>query len=210
MVARLEPRLPVAVPVPLAMGQPGLGYPYPWLIYSWLEGEDLQDGPVADFGELAREIATFVRALQTGPEEGPPAGRRGGSLASFDDVTRSAIEALEGRIDVDRALAVWGDAIAADPWGGPPRWVHGDLLPGNILVRNGHLCGVIDWSATGLGDPACDAMVAWSLPPAARAAFGPPSTSTTQRGHEPRLDGGAGGTLHPVLRGHHSRGRGDC
>ena len=50
-------------------------------------------------------------------------------------------------------------------------WVHGDLLPGNILVKLGKLAGVIDWSAVGVGDPACDAMLAWSLPPDAREAF---------------------------------------
>ena len=169
---RLQPHLPAQVPVPLAKGQPQHGYPHPWLVYPWLEGDDLQHGTVADLGELARDVARFVRALWAiDPGDGPPAGRRGGPLAPHDDLTRSAIAALDGRIDVDRALAVWEAAIAAEQWAGPPVWVHGDLLPGNIIVRNGRLSGVIDWSATGLGDPACDAMLAWSLPPDARAAY---------------------------------------
>jgi aminoglycoside phosphotransferase (APT) family kinase protein len=50
-------------------------------------------------------------------------------------------------------------------------WVHGDLLPGNLVVADGRLAGVIDWSATGAGDSACDLMVAWSLPADARAHF---------------------------------------
>ncbi|MGH9093391.1 MAG: phosphotransferase, partial [Acidimicrobiales bacterium] len=70
-----------------------------------------------------------------------------------------------------RATAVWEDALAAGPWAGPPVWVHGDLLPGNLLVRDGGLAGVVDWSATGVGDPACDAMAAWWLAPAERAHF---------------------------------------
>ena len=64
-----------------------------------------------------------------------------------------------------------GPRFAADPWVGPPVWVHGDLLPGNVIVREGRLTGIIDWSAAGLGDPACDVMLAWSLPPEARAAY---------------------------------------
>jgi aminoglycoside phosphotransferase (APT) family kinase protein len=169
---RLQLHLPVQVPVPLAKGQPEYGYPYPWLVYPWLDGEDLQHGAVTDLCELARDVAHFVRALWAiDPSNGPPAGRRGGPLAPHDDLTRSAVASLDGRVDVDRALAVWDAAIAAEPWNGPPVWVHGDLLPGNIVVRSGRLSGVIDWSAAGLGDPACDAMLAWSLPPEARAVY---------------------------------------
>jgi len=169
---RLQPHLPVRVPVPVAKGRPEHGYPYPWLVYPWLDGEDLQHGTVADLCELARDVAHFVRALWAiDPSDGPPAGRRGGTLAHHDDLTRSAIAALDGCIDVDRALGVWEAAIAAEPWAGPPVWIHGDLLPGNVVVRHGRLSGVIDWSAAGLGDPACDAMLAWSLPPDARAAY---------------------------------------
>jgi aminoglycoside phosphotransferase (APT) family kinase protein len=44
-------------------------------------------------------------------------------------------------------------------------------LPGNILVGDGRLTGVIDWSCAGVGDPACEAMVAWALPVSARHIF---------------------------------------
>ena len=66
---------------------------------------------------------------------------------------------------------MWDAALAAHPWVGPPVWVHGDLLPGNVIAREGGLTGIIDWSAAGLGDPACDVMLAWSLPPEAHAAY---------------------------------------
>ena len=40
------------------------------------------------------------------------------------------------------------------------------------FVRNGRITGVIDWGAIGVGDPACDLMVAWKLHSlAARDAF---------------------------------------
>lgn len=41
--------------------------------------------------------------------------------------------------------------------------VHGDLLPANLLVKNNKLYGVIDWGLSGLGDPSCDLIVAYSL-----------------------------------------------
>lgn len=37
------------------------------------------------------------------------------------------------------------------------------LLPGNIIIDNNRLNAVIDFSDLGVGDPACDLIVAWSL-----------------------------------------------
>jgi aminoglycoside phosphotransferase (APT) family kinase protein len=59
--------------------------------------------------------------------------------------------------------AEWERALSAPPWDGPPVWHHGDLDARNWLVRDGRISGVIDWGAMGVGDPACDVMVAWKL-----------------------------------------------
>jgi aminoglycoside phosphotransferase (APT) family kinase protein len=66
-------------------------------------------------------------------------------------------------IDVDAATAAWETALGAPAWHGPPVWVHGDLLPGNLLVKQGRLSAVIDFGGLGVGDPACDLMIAWGL-----------------------------------------------
>ena len=42
-------------------------------------------------------------------------------------------------------------------------WVHGDLLPGNLLVVEGRLAAVIDFGALNAGDPACDLQPAWNV-----------------------------------------------
>ena len=42
-------------------------------------------------------------------------------------------------------------------------WIHGDLQAGNLLARQGELSAVIDFGSLGVGDPACDLMVAWNL-----------------------------------------------
>jgi aminoglycoside phosphotransferase (APT) family kinase protein len=68
-------------------------------------------------------------------------------------------------------MNVWQSSLDAQPWPGPPVWVHGDLLPGNVLVNGGRLAGILDSSSAGVGDPACEGMLAWSLPPEARTAF---------------------------------------
>jgi aminoglycoside phosphotransferase (APT) family kinase protein len=169
---RLAPLLPAAVPEPVARGEPAHGYPFPWLVYRWLEGEDALVGAVDCWRQLARDVAAFVVALEeVDPSGGPPAGARGGSLLLHDESTRRAIAKLDGLIDAGRALEVWDAALSAAPWGEPPVWVHGDLLPGNVVVRDGRLAGIIDWSAAGIGDPACEVMLAWAMPPDARTAY---------------------------------------
>lgn len=169
---RLAPQLPAPVPEPVEVGGPGNGYPFPWLVYRWIDGSDALTARVGDWCVLARQVARFVLDLQGVPTTGaPPAGVRGGGLEAVDEVTRRAIAALDGQIDARRALAVWDAAVAAAPWEQPPVWVHGDLLPGNVLVGDRPLTGVIDWSAAGIGDPACEAMLAWAMPPEARVEY---------------------------------------
>jgi aminoglycoside phosphotransferase (APT) family kinase protein len=169
---RLAAHLSVALPEPVARGDPGTGYPFPWLVYKWLEGEDALTGPVGEWCALASDTAAFVSELQgIDAASAPPAGYRAGPLAPQDEITRRCIIHLEGVIDVRRATSVWDAALSADPWPGPAVWVHGDLLPGNVLIRKGRLTGIIDWSAAGVGDPACEAMLAWAMPPEARAVY---------------------------------------
>jgi aminoglycoside phosphotransferase (APT) family kinase protein len=170
-LGRLAPQLPVARTEPLAKGAPGNGYPYPWLIYRWLEGEDALASPAIDWNQLARDVATFVLALQQiDPTDGPPARSRDGPLAPHDTDARRAIRQLDATL-IDRAMEVWREALLVDPWPGPAVWVHGDLSPGNVVVSDGGLAGVIDWSAAGVGDPVCEAMFGWSLPSEARVEY---------------------------------------
>lgn len=174
---RLAPELPVAVPAPVARGVAGCGYPYEWIVSRWVPGTDglAADaaGAIGDWTALALDLARFVLALQQVDATcGPQPGKRGRALAPHDRHVRAGIERLAGEIDVDRATAIWDDALAADPWAGPPVWLHGDLLPGNLLVDGaGRLTAVIDWGPTGVGDPACDALAAWWFPPVVRQVF---------------------------------------
>ena len=164
-------------PRPAREGAPAEGYPFPWSVYSWLEGENATVERLADPRRAATELGRFVAALQRiGPAGGPPPGEhnffRGVPLAARDAPTRAAIASLRGGLDADAATAAWEAALRAPAWDGPPIWVHGDLQPGNLLVRRGRLSAVIDFGGLGVGDPACDLTVAWNLLAAdSRAVF---------------------------------------
>jgi aminoglycoside phosphotransferase (APT) family kinase protein len=165
---QLAPRLPLPVPEPLARGLPAEGYPWTWSIYRWLEGEPATAERIADESRLAADLAALVAALQRiDADGGPPPSElnafRGEPLVMRDDATRASIAILSGRIDVAAATALWEEALEAPEWEEPSVWIHGDLDARNLLVREGRLSAVIDWGCVGVGDPACDLMVAWKM-----------------------------------------------
>ena len=174
---RLAPLLPVAVPVPLAEGLPGDGYPFPWSVYAWLNGDDAATAGDVDARALGTDLAQFLAALQAidttgGPRPGAHNFFRGVPLARRDAATRAAIAALEAELDVDAATAEWEAALRAPRRQGPPVWIHGDLDSRNVLVENARLTAVLDFGGLGVGDPACDVAVAWKvLPPETRESF---------------------------------------
>ncbi|AZV22896.1 MAG: aminoglycoside phosphotransferase family protein [Mesorhizobium sp.] len=164
---RLAPLLPLPIPVPLAMGVPAENYPWHWSVYRWIEGETAKRERIASLPQFATDLAAFLVALQRidatgGPAPGQHNFFRGGALSVYDGETRQAIAALDGKIDTVAARAVWEAALAA-PWHGAPVWFHGDVSWGNLLVRQGRLGAVIDFGTSGVGDPACDLAIAWTL-----------------------------------------------
>jgi aminoglycoside phosphotransferase (APT) family kinase protein len=172
---RLAPHLPLPVPLPRAKGTPEGDYPYPWSVVTWIEGAP--PPPQIDDLAVARELAAFVTALHaldasTGPAPGAHNFWRGLPLARFDATLRRRFDWLSDLADIDQLVAAWQEALQLPAWSGAPVWIHGDLQRGNLLLRDGRLAGVIDWSALGVGEPAGDLSVAWNLfGPAARAEF---------------------------------------
>lgn len=165
---RLAPHLPLAVPSPLGQGVPGEGFPWPWSVYRWLDGETASLDRMVDPCVVAEDLARFITALWRvdatgGPPPGPHNFGRGVPLADRDAATATALAALTDVIDVDAAGAAWTAAVRTPGWHERPLWIHGDLMPGNILLSRGRLTGVIDFGGLGVGDPACDLTVAWNL-----------------------------------------------
>ncbi|MFJ7962518.1 aminoglycoside phosphotransferase family protein [Streptomyces sp. NPDC096324] len=169
---RLAPMLPFPVPEILGLGTPTAEYPWHWSVLRWLDGDTPAPGALTDPGQLAADLGAFVTALRGIDLTGGPDAYRGTPLTAVDAETRSAIDDLRGSVDTGAATAAWEEALAAPAWTGPPRWLHSDLMPMNLLVRGGRLAAVLDFGTFGTGDPACDFIPAWNLlPVAVRPAF---------------------------------------
>jgi len=172
---RLAPTLPVDVPAPVALGKPGLGYPWTWLVCPWFEGRRLADVPVAERTVAARQLGTFVSTLhRPAPDEAPVSPWRGIPLI---EVEPSVAERLQQVPPEDAATlrAVWERCAGAPPHGGPPIWLHGDLHPLNLLTEadaSPALRAVLDWGDLCRGDPGTDLAIAWlGFDEIGRAAF---------------------------------------
>jgi aminoglycoside phosphotransferase (APT) family kinase protein len=158
----LASHLPVAIPEPVALGRPDRKYPFNWSVHRWLPGDSASPSTIGDRHAFADAMIEVIRGLGKVPTDGaPPPHNRARSLAEYDESARQTISSAADLIDAEAALKVWEAGLAAEPYGGPLRWVHGDL-EGNCLVVDGRLSGLVDWGSACLGDPAVDVQVAWS------------------------------------------------
>ena len=184
---KLAPQLPLPIPVPVGKGTPTPEFPFPWSVRRWIEGEMAETTRIDDPSGFAAEVAAFLVALQSidatgGPAPGQHSYFRGCSV-TFDDPSQTppatpgnwavqdSIARLRDAVDGALATEVWEAGLAA---GEPdsPVWVHGDVYPSNLLVRDGRLHAVIDWGCSAVGDPACDLGIAWAFfSGASREAF---------------------------------------
>jgi aminoglycoside phosphotransferase (APT) family kinase protein len=163
----LAPHLPLAIPEPVALGRPSCGYPWPWSIYRWIDGQPANRARIANLNQLAAELAGFLTALSAiDATAGPPAGKhsaaRGGPLTTWDEWTRESIDLLTDVVDAGALTEVWETALAST-WEVPPVWVHGDVASSNLLIVDGELHAVIDFGCSAVGDPSCDLVIAWTF-----------------------------------------------
>jgi len=172
---QLAPHLTVAVPEVVAAGRPGAGYPHPWSVRRWLPGAVLDEAGCVDQVRLGADLGRFLRELRSVPAaDGPPAGAhssgRGLHPHTYDGEVRAALPALDPATRA-AATTTWEGSLQT-AWPHDPVWFHGDLAPGNVLLTGGRLSAVIDFGTCGVGDPACDLVIAWTgLDDAGRAAF---------------------------------------
>ncbi len=161
---RLAPHLSLAISTPLALGEPGEGYPWPWSVCTWLPGDIATPEHLGDPHEVAEDLVRFVQELQAiDADEGPPPDGRGEPLATRDEAMRASTAKVGDTFDTRWVEGEWEAALRAPVWTGPPVWIHGDLDARNLLATDGRLSGVLDFGALAVGDPAAEVMVAWKM-----------------------------------------------
>lgn len=175
---RLASAIPCAIPELVARGEPTEEYPLPWTVWRWIPGETPRvDDDGFDERGLAWDLSRFVTALRGVEPSGAPPSARGGGLSERDApmcaALRSLDAGLDGEFDLGQIERRWAACLSVPEWTEAQVWVHGDLLPGNLLVDPGRrLVGVLDFAMAGIGDPACDCIPAWSsLGASGRARF---------------------------------------
>ena len=184
----LDRHVSIQIPEVVAAGLPTPRFGHPWSIYRWIDGTDAYTESVANEVGIAAELGTFVRELRSAPPATQQQSFRGGPLQLRDEITRRYVQAVTARGELPQrsSTAFWDHAMNLPDWSSEQAWLHADLLPGNVLIRDGELEAVIDFGGCGLGDPSCDLMAAWALfTGAARDAFlreGGPDIMTSRRG----------------------------
>ena len=175
-LTHLTPHLPLPIPEILGKGCPCTIYPFDWSVVRWLEGDTLASQPAETQQSTARDLAGFLNALRATPtKDAPIAGMhnfyRGGDLRIYDQEVRHCLAQLGTTVDSTAILKLWNRACQST-WNAPPVWVHGDIAANNLLCKDGKLSAVIDFGCCGIGDPACDLTMAWTVfDDQSRAAF---------------------------------------
>ena len=151
-----------------------LGYPYAWTVGPWFPGAPLEVAPPDDLSATASELGAFLAALhQPAPTDAPANPYRGVPLDDRAERFEVGLAELpDGIVDKAAARRLWEELVSTEPDAGPPRWLHGDVHPLNLLVHEGRLAAVIDFGDITAGDRASDLAGAWTfLGPAERDRF---------------------------------------
>lgn len=155
---------PFPAPLPVGIGRPGQGYPMPWSVQTWLDGDVATPSGLAGSEAFATDLVTLISALRAVDVRGRTfdGQGRGGELTDHDEWMTICFAESDGLLDVPRLRAAWA-RLRELPRCGPAVMSHRDLIPANLLVRGEHLVGVLDGGGFGPADRALDLVAAWHL-----------------------------------------------
>ena len=163
----LSKYLSLPITKPIAIGKASLKFPFVWSINSYLEGETASQDNVVDKISFANDLSNFLNELQSiDPIDAPLPGKhnfyRGANPDIYSKEVYHILEKNKDNKNINKLYFLWEKAISSN-WDKKPVWIHGDIALGNLLVKKGKLCGVIDFGIMGIGDPACDYAISWTF-----------------------------------------------
>jgi aminoglycoside phosphotransferase (APT) family kinase protein len=163
----------VRTPVVLHAGNPESEFPHPWIVLGWLDGTDAWtqraaiDGADDDFAIGLADAVRVIGRLSQVPAPHRQAGERGGPIMPLlDRLDRWLVDPQWHAADLIDVAAVRRCADSTREVADAKvaiTFVHGDLIPGNLLLTGGRLAAIIDWGSAGYGDPAQDLTPAWAV-----------------------------------------------
>ena len=162
----LADKLSMPIRKPLFLGKGNSEYPYSFLINQWIDGEELNDNNIDSKNDIAKDLGKFLKTLQSiDSSNGPLAGDhnffRGGNLKVYETMVLDSTEFLKEVLPKKDIENLW-DLAVKSTYEGKPLWIHGDIACGNILIKENRINGIIDFGQLGIGDPACDYVMAWT------------------------------------------------
>lgn len=151
----------INIPKIIGLGNPNELYPYHWAIHNWIEGDSYEK--ITNYNEIILELTNFIKELHSINllTDAPKAGRK--PLADLHKITIEALENSKDEINHKKAISIWENLVNTPTWDNNPVWIHADLLKPNILIKNNHISGIIDFGGAGIGDPSFDIIPAWAV-----------------------------------------------
>lgn len=155
---------PVPTPEPVGIGNPGHGYPLPWSVQTWVPGRTADADDPGRSAAFAVDLAGLLRRLRAADTRGRrfAGDGRGGHLPDQDAWMATCLAESADLLDVGPLRRMWAE-FRVLPRAGPDVMSHGDLIPGNVVVADGRLTGLLDGGGFGPADPALDLVAAWHL-----------------------------------------------
>ncbi|MFY1597914.1 phosphotransferase [Micromonospora sp. WMMD737] len=134
-----------------------------YTILTFIEGETMDEAELSP--AIGRQMGHLLGDMQNALEGFAPAGHKARCDVDFiDNLVREAVDTLHARAEVPLAESIatgWQQArkpFLTDEL--PLGLVHADLYPGNVILRNGTVAGVIDFDDAYYGTQFFDVAIA--------------------------------------------------
>jgi aminoglycoside phosphotransferase (APT) family kinase protein len=156
-------KISLNIPQIIRLGKPNSLYPCHWAIHNWIDGDCYDNNKITYFKDIIFELVNFINKLHSINliENAPKAGRK--PLMELNSLTMENLNNSKDEIDYKKTIKIWEILINTSLWDNKPVWIHADLLKPNILIKNNHILGIIDFGSAGIGDPAFDIIPAWAV-----------------------------------------------